>query len=178
MEEPEMEHSGNTQPDLRQALLEASKKHSTLTIMFHQHVAKALGLNITDHKCLDYVLGMEKVTAGQLADMTGLTTGAITSVLNRLEKAGFVRRVRDAKDRRIVHVEPIYANLGPVKELFGHMAEDMLDLYSRYRPEELAVILDYLERSNRVMARQTERLRQAWTTGRNRMPTNGDPSSP
>jgi DNA-binding MarR family transcriptional regulator len=164
MEESEMDHIGDAQPDLHQALLDASKKHSTLTVMFHQHVAKVLGLNITDHKCLDYVLGMEKVTAGQLADMTGLTTGAITSVLNRLEKAGFVRRVKDADDRRIVYVEPVYANLGPVFELFGRMAEDMLDLFARYRPEELSVILDYLERSNQVMARQTERLRDAWTT--------------
>lgn len=80
---------------LSASLLDASKRLSTRTVFFHQAVAHHLGLHVTDHKCLDLVLEEGRVTAGRLAEWTGLTTGAITSVINRLEKAGFVRRVKD-----------------------------------------------------------------------------------
>ena len=63
--------------------------------MFHQAIADRLGLNVTDHKCIDLLLMKGPLTAGELAGMTGLTTGAITAVIDRLEKAGFVRREDD-----------------------------------------------------------------------------------
>lgn len=146
--------------ELFPALLDASKRLSTQTVFYHQAVAKFLGLNITDHKCLDIVLGMGRATAGQLAELTGLTTGAITSVINRLEKAGFVRRAKDPADLRIVYVEPIPDNLQPLQEVFAPLADAMSELLSRYNPDELRLILDYLERSVHVLARQTERLKQ------------------
>jgi DNA-binding MarR family transcriptional regulator len=146
-------------PELLNALLEASKRLSTQTIFFHQAAAKYLGLNITDHKCLDIVLGMGRATAGQLAELTGLTTGAITSVINRLEKAGFVRRAKDPNDLRIVYVEPVPDNFQPLGEIFIPLGEAMTELFSRYSAEELRVILDYLERSIQVLAREAERLK-------------------
>lgn len=155
-----MNHHPPNRPDLYQELLDASKQQSTLTILYHQAVAKYLDLNITDHKCLDIVLGMGKATAGQLAELTGLTTGAITSVLNRLEKAGFVRRVKDLNDLRMVIVEPVYANLYEVKAVFAPLTEDMTKLYARYSPDELRVILDYMKRSNQILVRQSEELRK------------------
>jgi len=147
-------------PELINALLEASKRLSTQTVFFHQAAAKYLGLNITDHKCLDIVLGMGRATAGQLAELTGLTTGAITSVINRLEKAGFVRRAKDPKDLRIVYVEPVYANLQPLGDIFGPLGEAMSKLFSRYSEDELRVILDYHERSIQVLARVAERMKE------------------
>lgn len=155
-----MDHQRPAEPDLNQSLLDATRRLSTQTVIYHQHVAKFLGLHITDHKCLDIVLGMGKATAGQLAELTGLTTGAITSVLNRLEKAGYVRRVKDPADLRMVIVEPVYANFQPLAEVFTPLAEDMTELHSRYNPNELKLILDYIERSNQVMSRQIERLRR------------------
>jgi DNA-binding MarR family transcriptional regulator len=146
--------------DLISTLLEASKRLSTQTVFFHQAAAKYLGLHITDHKCLDIVLGMGRATAGQLAERTGLTTGAITSVINRLEKAGFVRRAKDPKDLRVVWVEPIPDNLRPLGDIFGPLGEAMSELFSRYREDELRTILDYLERSARVLARLEERLKR------------------
>jgi len=156
-----MKNQTPVQPELFAALLDASRRMSTQTIFFHQAVAKFLGLNITDHKCLDIVLGMGRATAGQLADLTGLTTGAITSVINRLEKAGFVRRVKDPSDLRIVYVEPIPASLKPLQEVFGPLGEAMSELFSRYSPDEMRLILDYIDRSTQVLVRQTERLKRA-----------------
>ncbi|WP_199616147.1 MarR family winged helix-turn-helix transcriptional regulator [Paenibacillus alkalitolerans] len=154
-----MEHNRSIRPDLSQSLQEASKRLSTQTIMFHQTVAGYLGLNITDHKILDIVLGMGKATAGQLAELTGLTTGAITSALNRLEKSGYVRRTKDPKDLRIVLVEPLYGNLYMLIDAFAPLAEAMNELYSQYDPDELQVLLDYMEKANQILKHQTQRLR-------------------
>ncbi|WP_010270962.1 MarR family winged helix-turn-helix transcriptional regulator [Paenibacillus senegalensis] len=151
---------------LEQFLEEESKGMSTQTIMFHQMVAAYLGLNITDHKILDFVLGAGKVTAGRLAEMTGLTTGAITSALNRLEKSGYVRRVKDPGDLRIVWVEPQSDNLYKLKEVFAPLAQAMNGLYSKYKPEELRLLLDFLEQSNRIMAEQTQRLKEQVRKGK------------
>lgn len=148
------------QQKLKKRLLEASKRLSTQTIIFHQAVANRLGLNITDHKCLDLLLSSGKATAGQLAEWMGLTTGAITSVINRLEKAGFVRRRKDQSDLRLVIVEPVYEHLHPVWEVFAPLGEAMDRLHDRYSPEELALFLDYLERSIHVLAQETHHLRQ------------------
>ena len=150
--------------ELVRALLDASRRYSTHALMFHQAVAHSLGLHLTDHKCLDIILGMGKATAGQLAEMTGLTTGAITSVINRLEKAGYVRRTKDTKDLRIVIVEPLYENLHPIREVFAPIADAMTELYSRYSAEELALLHDYLERCIRIMDRQANVLKE--TTGK------------
>src|SRR5262245_18986186 len=79
---------------------------STRTILFHQAIAQRLGLNATDHKCLDIVRHVQAMTAGELAERTGLTTGAISGVIDRLQRAGFVSRARDANDRRHVLIRP------------------------------------------------------------------------
>jgi len=154
-----LNHGETAQENLYAALQDASRRLSTQTVFFHQAVAKYLGLNITDHKCLDIVLGMGRATAGQLADLTGLTTGAITNVINRLEKAGYVRRAKDPNDRRVVYVEPVPERLQPLEDVFAPLAEAMAGLYNRYGADELRLILDYLERSAQVLARQTERLK-------------------
>jgi DNA-binding MarR family transcriptional regulator len=155
-----LNHGETVQGELYSALQDASRRLSTQTVFFHQAVAKYLGLNITDHKCLDIVMGMGRASAGQLADLTGLTTGAITSVINRLEKAGFVRRAKDPGDRRIVYVEPVAERLQPLADVFTPLAEAMAGLYARYSADELRLILDYLQRSSQVLARQTERLKR------------------
>jgi len=156
-----MHRKSSDADDLLPALLEASRRLSTQTVFFHQAVAKFLGLNVTDHKCLDLVLREGRATAGRLAEWTGLTTGAITSVINRLEKAGFVRRVKDPDDLRIVCVEPVPERLGPVEEVFAPLGEAMANLFGRYADDERRLILDFLDRSSRLLSQQAERLRRA-----------------
>src|SRR5690349_3034857 len=79
---------------------------ATATVLFHQAIADRLGMHVTDHRCLDILLRSGSITAGELAQRTGLTTGAITGVIDRLEKAGFVQRAKDPADRRRVVIEP------------------------------------------------------------------------
>lgn len=121
---------------------------STETVLLHQTIADRLGLNMTDHKCLGFLLDAgEPITPGQLAGLTGLTTGAITGIVDRLEDAGFVRRKRDPKDRRRVIIE---LNLDKVRRqvfpLFEQLAKRMSALAASYSNRDLATIVDFMER--------------------------------
>src|SRR5262249_43014336 len=84
---------------------------SAATIMFHQAVADRLGMNVTDHKCADILERNGPMTAGELAERTGLTTGAITGVIDRLEKAGFVRRAEHPAHPPPATIAPPYQPL-------------------------------------------------------------------
>src|SRR3979490_3402685 len=81
------------------------RRSQAATDRFDQAVADAIGLNRTDMRCLDVLSREGPVTAGRLAEATGLTSGAMTTALDRLERAGYARRTRDATDRRRVLVE-------------------------------------------------------------------------
>ena len=74
---------------------------------FDERVAKRLKLSRTDLRCLDLIVRLGPITAGRLAEETGLTTGAVTFMLDRLEEAGMVTRRRDTEDRRRVWVESV-----------------------------------------------------------------------
>lgn len=131
------------------AINEKFREMSTETIMFHQAVADVLGLHITDHKCLDLLYRYGAMPAGRLAELTGLTTGAVTGVIDRLEKAGYVRRANDPKDRRRTIVEPT-RNKKLEKKLegiFAPLGDRMDKLMSSYSDGELAFLLDVLTRA-------------------------------
>lgn len=130
---------------------------STRSILFHQAVADKLGLNPTDHKILLFLFDRPRA-AGELAHLTGLTTGAMTAVIDRLEKAGYVRRVHDMEDRRRIYVEIIPENAARIVDLFRPLSRAMAKLESGYSPAELDLIHDYLERAGEVLYRETQRL--------------------
>ena len=139
---------------------------STATILFHQAVADRLAMNVTDHKCAGILAQSGPITAGELAARTGLTTGAITGVIDRLEKAGFVRRAHDAGDRRRVIVEPdlkqIERKIGPLFESMGRAA---VLLYSGYSVRELKLLRDFAARSLELADQETRKMRDATTPG-------------
>ncbi|MEI0738340.1 MarR family transcriptional regulator [Paenibacillus sp. JTLBN-2024] len=130
-------------------LSEELRDNSTATILFHEAIAAKLGLNSTDHKCLDVILKNQPLTAGQLSALTGLTTGAVTGVLNRLEQAGYVSRVQDPQDKRRVVIcidqEKAAKDIVPLFESFGKDLDQML---SRYDDAELENILDFIRQCN------------------------------
>ena len=127
-----------------QAISEKFREMSTETIMFHQAVADELGLHITDHKCLDLVHRFGAMPAGRLAELTGLTTGAVTGIIDRLEEAGYVRRANDPKDRRRTIVEPTRNKKleRKIEAIFMPLHERMHKLLSSYSDNELAFLLD------------------------------------
>lgn len=127
-----------------QAISEKFREMSTETIMFHQAVADELGLHITDHKCLDLVHRFGAMPAGRLAELTGLTTGAVTGIIDRLEEAGYVRRANDPRDRRRTIVEPTKNKKleRKIEAIFMPLHERMHKLLSSYSDSELAFLLD------------------------------------
>src|SRR5262245_12351431 len=136
-----MSRDSRERVELLAALSDEFRQLSASTIMFHQAIADRLGMNVTDHKCADILLRTGPITAGELAQRTGLTTGAITGVIDRLEKAGFVRRVRDSQDRRRVIIEPMCQRMErQIGPLFVSMARATAQLCARYSTQELAVI--------------------------------------
>jgi|SRR5262245_15690419 len=145
--------------ELLRAMLWAGRQMSTGTILLHQAVADRLGLHPTDHKCADLLDMNGPMTAGELADLTGLTTGAITGVIDRLEAAGLVRREADPNDRRRVIVRVVPKSLRRVGRLFEPLAAAMVELCARYTDRELATILDFMDRSREIARRETLRLR-------------------
>jgi DNA-binding MarR family transcriptional regulator len=131
---------------------------STQTILFHAAIAERLGLNPTDHKALDLICREENMTAGRLAELTQLTTGAVTGIVDRLEKAGFVQRSRPQSDRRQVLIQPIPENVEKIHGLFESMSEAMMALTEQYSDRDLAVIHDHLTRSIQTVQVETAKL--------------------
>ena len=130
--------------------------------MFHQAIADRLGLHVTDHKCADLILRQGSMTAGALANLTGLTTGAITGVVDRLEGAGLARRVPDPNDRRRVVIEMVKHSKrsNDVANLFSGIAQATSELLERYSDDELAFLLDFVERCNALSHVETIKLRE------------------
>jgi DNA-binding MarR family transcriptional regulator len=130
--------------EIIQAINEKFREMSTETIMFHQVVADILGLHVTDHKCLDFIYRFGAMPAGMLAELTGLTTGAVTGIIDRLEEAGYVRRTNDPKDRRRTIVEPTRNKKleKKIEVIFIPLRDRMHKLLSSYSDSELAFLLD------------------------------------
>lgn len=137
----------------------AGRRLGCETIMFHQAVADRLGLNVTDHKCLDFLLMYGPSTAGELSHRSSLTTGAITAVIDRLERAGFVRREADPSDRRRVIVSPVFERLSEIGMLFADLGSEMGQLAARYSRAELDVIIDFMNRSCGILREAAVKLR-------------------
>lgn len=127
------------------------------TILFHQALANLAGVSLTDLKCLDYLDRVGDATAGDLARLTGLTTGAITAAIDRLEKAGLARRERSETDRRKVFIRtmnsPALSRIAPFYEALGRESSQ---LTARYSTSQLETIKDFCERCSEMMRRHTE----------------------
>jgi DNA-binding MarR family transcriptional regulator len=132
--------------ELLAAVSLAMREISGLSVLHSQAMSAALGINSTDLECLDLVMLRGRVTAGELADLTGLTTGAITGVIDRLEKVRFVRRERDPSDRRKVFVEVLPSIRASVNPLGEPMQDAVLGVLAKYKDGELEMLLDVLSR--------------------------------
>jgi DNA-binding MarR family transcriptional regulator len=147
--------------EIIEAISQKFREMSTETIMFHQGVADVLGLHITDHKCLDFIYRFGAMPAGRLAELTGLTTGAVTGIIDRLEEAGYVRRTDDPKDRRRTIVEPIRNKKleRKIEVIFIPLHKRMHKLLSSYSDSELALLLDTVTKSVELTHEESKKLR-------------------
>ncbi len=118
-----------------------------------------LGVNRTDLRCLSVVSQAGAMTPSALADATGLTRGAMTTALDRLERAGYLRRVRDQKDRRSLRVEPVKEAMKGVLELYGPIAAEGARMLQKFTAAELSAVLKILDESTKMQRDHAKRIR-------------------
>ena len=142
--------------ELLKRFSDLGRRMSTQTVFLHQAIAQSFGLNATDTKCVDLILShpVGSVTAGQLSAMTGLTTGAITHILDRLEKRQIIERVRDTRDRRRIFIRVNLQSLEPLMPRYEAIGKAFTDLVDQYSDEELQLICDYMEKASAVANQQ------------------------
>lgn len=131
------------------------------TVMFHQGVAEEMGIGATDSRALSILEQAGPLSAGRLAELTGLTTGAVTGMIDRLERAGWVRRSSDPADRRKVIIEPIRdpERDAAVGALFESLRRSFARLAADYDDEELVLILEFIRKGTEMMRAETRNLR-------------------
>jgi len=150
------------------ATLEAAlRETSAQTVLFSHAVADRAGINPTDLETLDILVRTGPMTAGRLAELTGLTTGAITGLVDRLESRGYARREPHPSDRRSIIVRPLIENAErDLAVSYAAMSKAMDELISRYSDEEIAVIADFITRAAAVTAEQIAKVRAEATEPR------------
>jgi DNA-binding MarR family transcriptional regulator len=137
----------------------AVRRSSAQGVLFGQTVANRVGLSNSDMECLDFLILEGRVTAGRLAEVTGLTTGAITGVVDRLEQAGLVRRERDENDRRKVFIAVVPENTAKIGKFYEHMQRAMLKVWNSYSDAELRLLLRFATQGYETMLAATEELK-------------------
>jgi DNA-binding MarR family transcriptional regulator len=131
----------------------AMRRFAAHSVLLHSAIAEALGLHVTDLRAL-WLLGEAPRTAGELAEELGLTSAAITALVDRLERNGYVTRQRNNSDRRKVTIEADPERLHEVASHYqsqGHAMTEVLDAYSE---TEFAAIIDFLTRTADVLGGQ------------------------
>ena len=134
---------------------------ATQTALFQQRAAAHYGLGITEMKALDILVREGPRTAGQLAAALNLTSGAITGVVDRLERRGMARRSSDAGDRRRVVIEADHERLAQEENAYAPIGAAFAELYAGYTLKELQFLVRHMETSVEITRQETERLAQS-----------------
>ena len=152
--------SRESKKDLIEQVIHLARAHQAANDAFDEVAYEKLGINRTDGRCLDIVENNGPITAGRLAQLSGLTTAAVTAVLDRLERAGYARRVRDPKDRRqvIVELTPLLAERG--RQIWGPLGQEAFSEIGRMSADELRLVMDFFERGRALNERHVERVRK------------------
>lgn len=130
------------------AVRKLSQRYAFASLQLHESIARQAGFGATDHKYLGFFLQRGKLTAGELAALTGLTTGAVTGLIDRFEKKKLVKRAADSSDRRKVYLVPdskkIMALLEPYYKSFQYETDRLIASFSL---AEIEVIKSYLAKA-------------------------------
>lgn len=143
-------------PERKNALIHSLRKLSTRMVLFQQKSAHSLGVVLTDFKTADLLNENGPLTAGELGKITGLSTGSVTALIDRLEQAGFVRREKDPNDRRRVMIVPVKENHKEIKEYYASINKDMEELCAKYTEEDLWLIIDFIEKTIAIHEKQIQ----------------------
>jgi DNA-binding MarR family transcriptional regulator len=145
--------------DAVQQVRKLSQHHAYTSLQMHETVARKAGLSGTDHKYLGFLLQKGEMTAGELANLTGLTTGAITGLIDRFEKKKLLKRQFAEDDRRKVIIVPNTKNIMALFEpLYKDFRKKSEQLIASFSGKELKIIETYFEKAIEIMNETTQKL--------------------
>lgn len=151
--------SRETKRALTDELIGLARAHEAANDAFDEVAREKLGINRTDLRCLNIVENEGPMTAGRLAALSGLTTAAVTAVLDRLERAGYARRVRDSEDRRqvLVEVTPLLAERAT--PIWGPLGDEARAVLMRMPEEKLQSLIEFYRLGIELNERHIDRVR-------------------
>ena len=141
-------------------LIHLARAHEAANDAFDEVAREKLGINRTDLRCLNIIENQGPMNASRLAELSGLTTAAVTSVLDRLEKAGYARRVRGHKDRRQVMVEVTPLLAERATPIWGPLGEEARAVLTRLSADELQSLADFYRLGITLNEKHIERVRR------------------
>lgn len=148
----------------------AIRRMGAQSVMNSHAIAERFGLHTTDLECLDLIYLRGKASAGELARATGLTSGAMTTLIDRLEAAGYVAREGDPADRRRTYVRIRAEAIQPIQAVYEPMQAKMFKLWSSFSARELRLITDFLSRSTDLSVACVEEIRRKAASARLKTP--------
>jgi len=152
--------SRDSKKELAEELIHTARVNEAANDAFDEVACQKLGVNRTDMRCLNIVDNQGPVTAGRLAELSGLTTAAVTAVLDRLERAGYARRVRDEKDRRQVIVELTPLLRERAERIWGPIGKEAMTDLTRMSVDELKGVIEFFRTGTDLNERHVERVRK------------------
>ena len=139
-------------------VVRSAREYSDGAILFHQAAGDLLGVNATDMRCLDVIMLEGSANPTRLAGRTGLTTGATTAMLDRLEKGGLIERHPDPEDRRGTVVVLSKGGARMLQGLFRSMADAVEALAAGYSEKQLEVLADFFAKASVLWKDEREKL--------------------
>lgn len=156
------ESSQQTQAPEKAALIleviDEIRRQQGVSEALEQVACDRMGINRTDARCVDIIDRAGRISAGQLAEESGLTTGSVTALLDRMERDGYVRRVPDEQDRRRVLVELTERVHELTSEVYDPVKKEGQALLKRYEPQELILLRDFLQEGTAFLTEHTAKL--------------------
>ncbi|MDM5304229.1 MarR family winged helix-turn-helix transcriptional regulator [Peribacillus frigoritolerans] len=147
---------------LNSALLESLthrlQRYGMRSVLFQQNMAQKIGVSHTDLKSAEILNETGPITAGELSKITGLSTGSVTALINRLEKSGYVKRERDQLDGRKVVIMPIPERQKQIKSHYQSLSMATKELCSAYNEQELILINQFVEEITKIMDKENDKL--------------------
>ena len=146
--------------DLVEKVILGARQYGISNVLFRNAVGERLGLNVTDMECLGLLFHKEIATPSELARHTGLTSGATTAMLDRLENSGLIERRPNPSDRRGTLIVLLDSGKKKVGPWFASARQAQDELVSSYTESELNVLADFFEKSTRMWEEERRKLQK------------------
>lgn len=137
------------------------RNFTTSAVLAANSIAQKVGMGMNELKCAELLVRMGPMSAGKLAELAGLTTGAITGIVDRLEKAGWAKRVADSNDRRRVIIHPGPQETEAVDGLYNSYMDSLTNLLAGYSDDELVLMTEFIDGLIKLNNEQANRLNQS-----------------